>query len=262
MRMSTKTKAGERKESLSVEFLEIQTSLNVPPRCVDGRHDRSSKKGPQMLGGSLLPLLLAAIDRKRPFDDAAIQEYAQRLQGQNLPLGVHYGSHRHEGASDCGFADRMNDILRVIKTQKDELLNRVFYLLQEGAIDRSVAEAVDYAYQRFYGYTLDHIRVTGDALIALLEHQGASVEHLEGDHAERVVFVNLKPGTTLDTNGMNDRGVQAFNLDLWAVQKHAKELGIEDEQFIAGASLLLYMATEIVLVEQKGKSKLPIHIHS
>ncbi len=131
-------------------------------------------------------------------------------------------------------------------------------MLQEGVIDRSVAEAVDDAYQRFYGYTPDHIRVTGDELITFLEDQGASVERLEGDHAERVVFVNCKQGTTLDTNAMNEHGVQAFNLDLWAVQEHAKALGVTDEQFITGASLLLYLATEIVLVEQKGKPKLPI----
>ncbi|MBI2029985.1 hypothetical protein HYT02_06205, partial [Candidatus Gottesmanbacteria bacterium] len=93
-----------------------------------------------------------------------------------------------------------------------------------------------------------------------IESKKGTIENLNGLHEEQVAFVNLRPNTTLDTNNLNREGKQAFNLDLWAAVEQSKELGVP-EDFARDASLILYMATEMVLVEKNGKPALPVQIH-
>lgn len=71
-------------------------------------------------------------------------------------------------------------------------------------------------------------------------------------------MVNLKEGTTLDVDKNQDH--QVFNLDLWYVLEVAKKLGIDLEKAKL-LSLGLYVATEMVLVEEKGKSRLSILVY-
>jgi len=71
----------------------------------------------------------------------------------------------------------------------------------------------------------------------------------------------VKAGTTLDTRSLNRQGTQGFNLDLLEAMRQAKALGI-DNDFTLPASLILYLATEIVLVEDKAKVALPVEIHT
>ncbi len=106
-------------------------------------------------------------------------------------------------------------------------------------------------------YPAENIKITGETLIHSVEASGGATETVAGEHAEQVAFVNLQPGTTLDTNQLNRQGQQAFNLDLWAAIEQAMALGV-DSNFAIGASLILYMATEIMLVESKGKPALPV----
>jgi len=110
-------------------------------------------------------------------------------------------------------------------------------------------------------YSSDKIGITGETLVKSAEDNDAICETVEGNHAEQVAFVNLKPNTTLDTAALNQQGDQAFNLDAWALQKQAKTLGVPDE-FSIPASLTLYSATEIVLVEDKGKPALAVEIRN
>ena len=70
----------------------------------------------------------------------------------------------------------------------------------------------------------------------------------------------MKPKTTLDTVSLNQQGSQAFNLDVWALGEQAETFGIPKD-FSILTSLTLYSATEIELVENKGKPALNVEIH-
>ncbi len=99
---------------------------------------------------------------------------------------------------------------------------------------------------------------TGDELIKKGKENGAVVQVLDGQHQEIAAIVNLKNGKTLDVD--NNQQHQAFNLDLWLV-KEIREKFAWDEKLTDALSLGLYVATEMVLVEGKGKPRLPILIN-
>lgn len=247
-------------------FIEKKTTIGEPPRCVDGRPSTHSEQGPQTLGGSLHPILLAAIFQNADFDENMVTNSLASLHGSGLKTGAHRGAHAHNGASDCGFADRMKDVLATAVSKRDLITERLQQIVQanQDKLDLnppSFAKLLDLAFEKIGSYSPEKIKITGAPLVRIVEDTNSKIETVVGDHAEEVAFVNVKEDTTLDTIDLNGQGHQAFNLDLPTAIDHAKRLDVPEE-FTIPSSLILLLATEIVLVEDKGKPALPVEVHS
>jgi hypothetical protein len=212
--------------------------------------------------------LLSAIFTSADFDENFVKGGISSLQDEGLKTGAHRGSHRHPeaGKCDCGFADKMPTIFQLEIDRRGDItkrLNKVYNanIDKIGQFDIPFSELIENAYRLLEKYSAEKIKLTGVNLLSTVEQKGTVIENVEGDHAEAVAFVNLKPGTTFDTNQSNREGNQAINLDLWAAVDQSGKLGVGAE-FAMAASLILYQATEIILVENNGKRALPIVIHS
>lgn len=252
---------------MTLTFTEKPLEGTEPARCVDGRPSPDSPQGPQMLGGSLHPIVLGAIFQNRDLDENLTAESLKALQA----VGIKTGAHRAEGstvqASGCGFADRIKEILEKASSSRDEISRRLETVINAnqdklvGFPFSSLKEIVNSAFRKIEAYSPNKIHLTGERLVRSAEKSGSEVETVQGDHAEEVAFVNINEATTLDTLRVNGQGKQGFNLDLMAAVKQSGQLGIPAE-FSLPASLILYQATEMVLVEDKGKSSLPVEIHT
>lgn len=242
-------------QTILPKFKILPTALTMASRCVDGRPDFSkTDKGPQMLGGSLHPIVLKALEQRESISQKFVSSSLTVLKNEPYRYGIgdHRDNHHHEANScGCGFADRLPEIIKKAQEQEIEITNRLKNL---------GIENIKQTYETINDYLLDKIKDTGETLVSQIENNGGTIENLSGDHNEQAAFVNLKTNTTLDTNRLNKNGEQAFNLDLWAVIPQANTLGVS-EKFAYNASLILYVATEMVLVEDKGKSQLPVFIH-
>ena len=245
-----------RSSAITIEmfpFVEVD-SKKTPPFCVDGRAGEVDGKKigayPQMLGGSLMPSVLQWLINC-PNDDLTnvLPKVFEGLKKAGYPLGVHTSTHAHKGISDCGFADNLGNILRVFKSRFDEI---------KGIIGQVGVNFSDEVWQKIESQLkqIDLEKLpTGEQLIEQGERLGAAVQVLDGEHKEEAAIVNLVSNTTLDVDRNQDD--QAFNLDLWLVTEIAKEFGWK-ENLAKALSLGLYVATEMVLVEGKGKGSLPI----
>ncbi len=242
----------------------------VGPFCVDGRDGPCEMGGGtsaekhlyvQALGGSLLIAIIAFLksDHSQPFN-AFAQDTINSLRNAGFGSGVHRGSHCSSEASDCGFADNLQSIVqRLVDKQADikDIINSVAPGLinddNQAVWDSVVAQGSAAAGNGEFS--------TGESLVAgVLDGCSSNLQTLEGDHAELAAVVNLKEGTTLNTGDMVQSGKQSFNLDLWYVLKQAEQLQL-DAEFVKLAALGLYVATEMVLVEDKKNVRLPILIN-
>ena len=120
------TEEKPRTEMIIPEFRKLPTTLNKAPRCVDGRPDYSIEdKGPQMLGGSLHPVVLWALEQGKPINQETVNQSLSVLKGEpnNFNLGDHRDTHTHDGhdACGCGFADRLPDIIKMAQDQRKEI---------------------------------------------------------------------------------------------------------------------------------------------
>lgn len=256
---------------LSNKFKEREYAMADPARCVDGRPLaglEGSEGGAQMLGGSLLPVVVHAIAQGMMFDETLIRSDFRTLSGNGFGLGVHRGHHQHpeEGRSDCGFADNLIAIVNRAQSKATDYADRLrgMYaqepnlrqLFDADAFEKAVNEAV----QLIGTFGSGNIRLTGEPLIRAAEAAGAEAATVHGDHAEQAAFVNTNPEITFDTNAANRDKFQGFSLDLVQSMDQAEALGVNRNT--AGVlSLFLYMATEEVLVEDKGKPALPLVVH-
>jgi len=239
-----------------MNFISKNLNGSESPRCVDGRPDPKSPQGAQMLGGSLQPIVMSAIISGIDFNNQVVASGLDKLSQAGFTIGVHWGSHKHEDKSDCGFGDRLKDIIKTAQDDKNEILKRLGEIYETNAIDSTSLKT---SYDFILKYGVEKFKIAGKDLIDLCIESKASSENLQGDHAEQVAFVNIKPNTTLDTQEVNKQGKQAFNLDLWAAIDQSKILSVGvDQNILKDLSLILYMATEMVLVEQKGKPALPV----
>lgn len=237
-------------------FCEVDP-MRQSPFCVDGRAGKVNEKVyrpyPQMLGGSLMPLVLEwLINQPDKNLKEVLPDVFGRLRESGYPLGVHTSEHAQEGRSDCGFADNLGKILLTFKERQPEIrdiLSNVEVNFEE-KVWKEIAK-------RLGNINLTNIP-SGDELIKIAQENGALVQKLEGEHQEVAAIVNLASGTTLDVD--NNQQHQAFNLDLWLVKQIGKNFGWEGK-LTEALSLGLYVATEMVLVEGKGKPRLPILIN-
>lgn len=238
-----------------------------PPRCVDGRESEDSKSGPQMLGGTTHVILLDAIYNDKDFDEETVSTDIATLQSAGFETGAHRGSHAHGESSDCGFADKLKEILQKAIDKRQEITKRLFEAFEAnkanlGDLQNLPIEAlINDAYDKITAYSQDKIKITGEDLVRKIESSNSKVETAQGEHAEQIAFLNIKPGTTLDTNNLNQQGEQGFNLDINEPIKEGTTFNIP-QGFILSASVIFYQATEMVLVEDKGKPALSVQIHS
>lgn len=234
-------------------FVEVEAK-KTPSFCVDGRAGtvNNEKIGayPQLLGGSLMPAVLEWLIN-RPNDDLAkvLPDVFQKLKEQGYPLGVHTSTHAHEGKSDCGFADNLGGVLQTFIDR----FGKIKEIISQVGVSYS-DEVWQEIRARLNQINLDHLP-TGEQLVGQGESLGAVKQVLDGEHQEVAAIVNLSSQTTLDTDNNQDH--QAFNLDLWLVEEIGQNFGWQKD-FTQALSLGLYVATEMVLVEGKGKPRLPI----
>ncbi len=251
---------------MNPKFYEQEISGTESAWCVDGR-DGDTQKGPQMLGGSLLPALLYAIENNLPFNQDTVAQLLNQLETSGYKSGIHRGPHAHEDKSDCGFADNLRLILQTAMNEQTEILSRLVQVVDANpdifSDGQALKDLFQNKYQMLISYNQTHNNnlMTGEPLIGFCAEHGASQTMLIGEHSEVAAFVNLKPQTTLNVQEANQNGQPAFNLDLWVVTDQAQALDLDPETAQA-LSLILYVATEMVLVEQKGKPALPIIIHA
>lgn len=252
---------------MTVNFIPKSTTGNKRWRCVDGRPDPDSEQGPQALGGILHSIVLATIFNDYDLNEKRVAADIFTLQESGVKTGVHRGPNSNKIDSECGFADKLRDIIKTAVENRELITNR---LIQVYVANRSIfkdlklanfGELVDVAYEKISAFDPAKIKIKGNPLVSQIESLGAKTEVVQGHHQEELAFVNLKKDTTLDTIELNRKGQQAFNLDLLPTCDCARLLGIPQD-FSIPASLILYIATEIVLVENKGKPALPVEIHS
>lgn len=240
-----------------INFISLITRLGKPSRCVDGRGSDDSDMGPQELGGSIHMIFLLALFSYESFTRLFVRETCEVLINLGFPIGGHRDEHANaaENVSGCGFADKLVKIFKRVLSHSELIISRIVEVLGEEHTDalRAVTE-------KLAKYNLEDIKIDGEDLILLLEQMGGQIPVVKGVHEEGLVFVNLVENTTFNTNEAVKKAQSAFNLDLWAVLAKAKLLKI-DNNFAFYASLILYVATEMVLVEDKGNKALDIRVN-
>jgi len=254
----------ENKNNYPEKSLEKYPFVKVNPKekapfCVDGRKGMVDNKDyrpyPQMLGGSLMPVVLDwLINKPKESLGEVLPSVFEKLQKLGYPLGVHKDNHKHkEGQLGCGFADNLGPILQTFEKSFDKIKELIERVGKEVGLEFS-NEVWQKIKNNLAEVNLDNLP-TGSQLIEQAKESGAVEQVLEGDHQEIAAIVNLVPDTTLDVD--NNQSQQAFNLDLWLISQIAKEFSW-DQELAQALSLGLYLATEMVLVEKKGKEQLPI----
>jgi len=251
---------------MKTNFITKELTGNEPVRCVDGRPAPDSTQGPQMLGGTLHPILLEAIISHKDFTKESVTKGIKTLKNGGYHPGIHRGEHANENDSDCGFADKMPIILKTAIEKEELITQRLLALMdanqEQFPIPIEFAEGfIEKAFKMLKNYSPDKIKITGEELIKTSEKAGAISQAVNGDHQEKVAFINLVEGATLDTITLNENENQAFNIDYHPVRAQSMYLGVPeiDSLLLTG---ILYQATEIVLVEDKGKKPLPVEIHA
>lgn len=252
-------------------IVELPQPKEEPRFCVDGRtgertnHNNESlehKPYGQALGGDLNIASIRWLlnDGQENYLETVTQTFTDLSQAGYQQLGVHYGGHAHDDGSDCGFADNNAKIIQTLGAKTDEIWQMIKasisqypdILLSEEKFKQLVTDKVKRA-------DLSKLPKGKEIIDHAAKLDNVTVQQLEADHKEVAAVVNLKQNTTLDADNNQD-DTQAFNLDLWLVQQQAQDLGINVEE----ATLLtlgLYVATEMVLVEEKRGVRLPILIN-
>lgn len=234
-------------------FVEVSNPKSLSQFCVDGRKGNKSGAYLQALGGSyhLVTLNWLLTSGKANEFKEVQQETLSNLKRKGYRLSVHQGHAKDEG-SDCGFVDNNGKIIRTLADRADEIWGLITEveptLTNESSTWEEVKKLVEKA-------EVKQIPSGKDLITQAVDGYQADLQTLEGDHQEIAAVINLKRNTTLDVD--KNQGTQAFNLDLWHVMDQVKDLGLEEKKSLL-LSLGLYVATEMVLVENKGKSRLPI----
>jgi len=237
-------------------FVEVLSPKSLSQFCVDGR--KSGKPGLylQALGGSyhLVTLNWLLTSGKASEYKDVQQETFSVLRKKGYRLGVHQGHHAEGEESDCGFADNNGKIIKTLAERADEIWGLITQaepiLIRETSTWKEVKKLVSKA-------EIEQIPSGKDLITQAVSGYQADLQTLEGDHKEIAAVVNLRKNTTLNVD--KNQETQAFNLDLWHVIDQVKDLGLNEKKSSL-LSLGLYVATEMVLVENKNKPRLPIII--
>ena len=236
-------------------FVEVTSPKALPEFCVDGRKGSPGGIYLQALGGSYhLVTLNWLLSGGRASEYKKIQQESFfKLKRNNYRVSVHRGSHAHEGErSDCGFADNNGAIIKTLGERSEEVWQWLTEVEPDLEQDKAIWDNVIRLVKRA---EVDGLPKGEDLIKQAVDGYQADLQTLEGEHQEIAAVVNLRQNTTLDVD--RNQETQAFNLDLWFVLEQAKDLGLDEKRSLP-LSLGLYVATEMVLVENKGKPRLPI----
>lgn len=237
-------------------FIQIEDPKKLPMYCVDGRKGNKSGQYLQALGGSyhLVTLNWLLNSGKASEYNNIRQETFSKLKECGYKISVHKGGHAHNDKSDCGFADNNGLIIKTLGEKADEIWQLIIQakpaLKEELQTWKEITELINRA-------EVDELPSGNYLINQALNNFQADEQMLEGDHGEIAAVVNLKKNTTLDVD--ENQETPAFNLDLWFVMDQAKKLELNEKKSLL-LSLGLYVATEMVLVEDKGKERLPIFV--
>jgi hypothetical protein len=253
------------REALFSHFVSVADPKTTSVFCVDGRKGKranangedSTEPYLQALGGSYHIAALEWLLNGKRGEDFSLSANAtlSKMKEEGMRISLHTGPHNQGDSSDCGFADNLQEIITTLQVRGSDIWNLIshtdpsFRELQ-GNWD-SLIESIQQA-------NLESIPSGRNLINKAKKQYNSDFQILEGEHGERAAVVNLKPNTTLDVDKNQD--TPAFNLDLWHVLEQAAKLGI-DKNKATLLSLGLYVATEIVLVENKGKQRLPIIVN-
>ena len=247
---------------------ESYASITTPyPGCVDGRApisfalpDGTPVEGnyAQLLGGSL-HMAAARWLLQQPtmgFDQSSAETY-DLLAAQGVKAGVHDDDHclHSKERCGCGFCQNFSTIMEKLRTQGTEIWD-----ILAGAYPPFVQKAA--AWQKMQQQlALAHFEnvPSGKQLIREVVARGGSQQVLTDVHNEIAACVNLKESTSLDVAALNAKNLKVFNLDLHEALRQGVLLGL-DPDAVAAFSLGAYVATEMVLVEDQGKPRLPMVI--
>jgi len=237
-------------------FVEIENPKSLSQFCVDGRKGNGPGIYLQALGGSyhLVTLNWLLSGGKASEYQEIQQETFIRLRNHGYHISVHRGGHAHEDKSDCGFADNNGTIIKTMVNRGDEIWELMTQVEPSLESEKQTWQEIQQLVARA---EVDKLP-PGETLInQAVDGFQADLQTLEGEHQEIAAIVNLKRNTSLDVD--KNQKTQAFNLDLWYILDQAKDLGLDEKKSLL-LSLGLYIATEMVLVENKGKPRLPIVI--
>lgn len=250
----TETPTGQEISTMLNNFVEVLNPKSLPQFCVDGRKGDKPGHYLQALGGSyhLVTLNWLLTSGKASEYSEVQQETFSTLKNKGYRLSVHQGCHADGDKSDCGFADNNGKIIKTLGEKADEIWGLIVQaeptLINESSTWEELKKLVSKA-------EVGQLPTGKDLITQAVDGYQADLQTLEGNHQEIAAVVNLRKNTTLDVD--KNQETQAFNLDLWHVMDQVKDLGL-DEKKSSLLSLGLYVATEMVLVENKGKSRLPI----
>jgi len=252
-------------------IVELPHPKEEPRYCVDGRtgEREDAQKLPmetkpygQALGGDLnIASVRWLLDGgQENFLETVSTTFADLSEAGYKQLGVHYGGHHAEQGSDCGFADNNAKIIETLATRAMEIWEMIQEAIQNyPEIQLSKERFMELITEKVQPANLSQLPSGKQIIDHAATLENVTVQMLEKDHKEVAAVVNLMPNTTLDADNNQD-DAQAFNLDLWLVQQQATDLGID----VNDATLLtlgLYVATEMVLVEERRGVRLPILIN-
>lgn len=223
----------------------------IPCGCVDGRC--GGHLVPNAAGGTETIVIADALTTERQRNAGQtvaehVAAYAHFLIEAGLPVGGH-GDTEH-GPEGCGANKKLGAILQKIVDEKDALGEHMRALGVSvsdtllGALSDKAAGLLDEHYASTAGTPVY------EELKAAAGEE--SVPALRGTHGEVAVVINTKVGTTLDRDAVAaefGEDIQAFNVDVWAVQ-NAAELNSfsQDETDAKFAAMVMYnLATAMVL---------------
>jgi hypothetical protein len=229
-----------------------QEAKENPEFCVDGRTSGTPELYAQTLGGAYNIAVTGWLLSDTADFTASTTSTFEALKEKGYNEGVHTDNH---GGCGCGFVKRLLDVLNVLKKNDKEIWNRITEAAPAlAAHQKTWQEIVGQVLLKDIGSIPE-----GTTALENAQKKGATLQTLQGDHKEIAAYVNLKDGTTLDV--LQNQNTQVFNLDLWYVAQQARDLDMNEDK-VKLLTLGLFAATEIVLVESKGKERLPIKVRA
>ena len=256
------------------KYIKLTEPRSSFPFCVDGRTGKRKINNheikqpyPQMLGGSLNAVIVVGTLRTDDNGNPLLatqdfinlgQDVFRELKNAGFGLGLHTGGHANKDkkTSDCGFADNLVKIINYLRNKHKEKIENI--LKSTSLILENDKERWKEIMDLLNKIDLENVP-SGEKIIAILKRSPkVAFQKLEGNHHETTALINYQDKKTLDTD--NSQQKPAFNLDMWRIDIEARTLGI-DKRKAELLTLGLYVATEIALVEDKGKKRLPILIN-
>lgn len=232
------------------DFVFVPSSKNL--NCVDGRSPQEGDGNyAQLLGGLIGPVALKYFltDNNEGFIDL-IEPVKDILHNQGFTGQVHTDMCSSVDCG-CGFAANLKTIAETLVRNQEKYFNAIKSLgldLHDKKLWETIVKKV---YQR-EGNIPEGMEMIEGAVSA-----GVEKTTLTGDHDEKLAIVNTVPDTTLLKGEQGQQ--QAFSLDLWMIDKIAPSMQL-DPALAKMLMLGLYLATEKVLVQDKGKIGLAVEL--